>query len=236
MSDKTLVEKLRDEYRCSTCLPVCLENILGIKFECHEMECSECHSKAYNALADAIEREYLPRPRYEDGEPVQFGDATKLYGATLNHVAEIDFYENGRIRIKGTSATSTSNECISEFCCDAKDRLKRPAPEVLDADGVPIKVGDTLWNLCNGVKVVADGLRDGGFYSSIGGDYTRNPRVFSHRQPDSLERIEEDAGKSVCEYFSRKIGDCENCEGFGGCREKMMRNLLRRQRTLLENK
>ena len=246
MSDKTLVEMLRNESRCSTCLPVCLENILGIEFECHEMECSECHSKAYNALADAIEREYLPRPRYEDGEPVQFGDAAKLYGATLNHVAEIDFYENGRIRIKGTSATSTSNGCISEFCCDAKDRLKRPALEVLDADDVPIRVGDHVWfkqgTHYDGVEyVVTEITKTQVHYKNSESEYPKGgcPHYcassnLTHKQPDSLERIEEDAEKSVCEYFGRKIGDCENCEGFGGCRVKMMRDLLRRQRDVLK--
>ena len=179
MSDKTLVEMLRNESRCSTCLPVCLENILGIEFECHEMECSECHSKAYNALADAIECEYLPRPRYEDGEHVQFGD---IY----------------------------TDKCGREW----KNGIK------------------SIHIDCNGDFSLHDNtIGHVGRYEVFGQDR----RVKRHK-PDSLERIEEDAGKSVCEYFGRKIGDCENCKGFGGCMEKMLRDLLRRQREILENK
>ena len=170
MSDKTLVEQLRDGKKRSICLPGNLENILGVKFQCHGIECSECYARAFNALADAIEREYLPRQK----------------------------------------------------------------TEVLDADGVPIHVGDKVWYLKTNKYLIVSELGKNWFRATD--NMKHDPLSFSHKQPDSLERIEEDAEKYVCEYFNRKIGDCENCEGFGGCREKMLRDLLRRQRELLENK
>lgn len=33
------------------------------------------------------------------------------------------------------------------------ERVKRPAPEVLDADGVPIKVGETVWDTNSGLEI-----------------------------------------------------------------------------------
>ena len=226
MSDKTLVERLREGNNANaTCAAAAIGALLNRDHtaNCLGTECRNCINEMIKKLADAIEREYLPRPRFEDGEPVQFGDKF-VYDKSTGQSSIV--FKFGYTTIDGCTIYDSMGNCSLH--------PKRPEPEVLDADGVPIKVGDTLWNLCNGVKVVVDGLRDGGFYSSIGGDYTRNPRVFSHKQPDSLERIEEDAGKLTCEYFGKKIGDCESCEGFGGCREKMLRDLLRRQREVLE--
>ena len=232
MSDKTLVEKMRETAKNAR----------------EERKLPVYPPDQLEKLADAIEREYierrkaLPLPLYEDDEPVQFGDATKLYGVTLNHIAEIDFYENGRIRIKGTSVTSTSNECISEFCCDAKDRLKRPSPDVLDADGVQIRVGDTVWEVGRHrplkVTAVEPGIvsyetEDGahGMYYAIG-DLT-------HKQPDSLERIDEDAKESVCVYFDKQGSTkCSGCDKslhpYLECHQEMMLDLLNRQRKVLE--
>ena len=58
MSDKTVVERLRDEAKRA-------QEERGLPVYTPEK---------IEKLADAIEREYLPRPRYEDGEPIQFGD------------------------------------------------------------------------------------------------------------------------------------------------------------------
>ena len=84
-------------------------------------------------------------PRFEDGELVKFGDAVDTDGPTINHVSTITIYENGRFRMHGTSANSTSDESIGEWCFRYGEPVKRPEPEVLDADGVPIKVGDIVY-------------------------------------------------------------------------------------------
>ena len=175
MSDKTLVERLVEAK------PIDCDGfarLFGI--ECYEQpSCATCYHLVCCSIANAIEGEYIPRPRYEDGEPVQFGDTyTDKNGME---------WENG---IK-----SIHIDCNGDFSLH----------------------DNTIGHV--------------GKYEVFG----RDRRVKRHK-PDSLERIEEDAGKSVCEYFNRKIGDCENCEGFGGCRVKMTRELLRRQRVLLENK
>ena len=173
MSDKTLVERMI-EAKPVSCAD--FAKILGI--ECLEQkDCITCRHIICCSIANEIEGWYIPRPRYEDGEPVQFGDTyTDKNGSE---------WKNG----------------IKSIHID-----------------------------CNGDFSLHDStIGDVGRYEVFG----RDRRVKRHK-PDNLERIEEDAGKSVCEYFNRKIGDCKDCEGFGGCRVKMTRDLLRRQREVLE--
>ena len=161
MSDKTLVERLREEAKTA-------RDERGLPVYTPEK---------IEKLADAIEREDVPRPRYEDGEPIQFGD--------------IYTDKNGREWKNGIK--SIHIDCNGDFSLH----------------------DNTIGHV--------------GRYEVFGQDR----RVKRHR-PDSLERIEEDAGKLTCEYFNRDFGDCENCKGFGGCHEKMALDLLRRQREVLE--
>lgn len=67
MSDKLLHEKMRElaETRmCPELSSITLNN--GKKV-------TRLTSEELTGLADEIERYYIPRPRFEDGEPVQFG-------------------------------------------------------------------------------------------------------------------------------------------------------------------
>lgn len=83
-----------------------------------------------------LERCAIPRPRFEDGEPVQFGDDTD----ELDGVEKFIFLRNGG-------------------CCQMQDadgnicnvfhgkRVKRRAPEVLGADGLPLDEDDTVYGM-----------------------------------------------------------------------------------------
>ncbi len=89
------------------------------------------------AFADEIERQYVPVPRFPDGEPVREGSETR-YGT----VERID------VEVSDTCWGSwvvhfDDGECIEGTF---SQRVERPAPKVLDADGVEIKVGDTLYH------------------------------------------------------------------------------------------
>lgn len=83
-------------------------------------------------------------PRFEDGEPVRFCDVVS------------DGYETGRVYYV---TFDTVNPVIIGFADETPDqdpgtwlevsvndgeRVKRPAPKALDADGVEIRVGDTV--------------------------------------------------------------------------------------------
>lgn len=73
-------------------------------------------------------------PRYDDGEPVWFGDEVDGLGG---EIIEVYIAEN---------AAAIWNNYANHMHLSPGERVKRPAPEVLDADGVEIKVGDTVWH------------------------------------------------------------------------------------------
>lgn len=78
--------------------PICrelLEQVTGRK--CSEFNyCYKCQSTFMAAIADQIERETLPRPRFEDGLPAQFGDVAMLPKQDRSFKVErIEVYDNG---------------------------------------------------------------------------------------------------------------------------------------------
>ena len=114
----------------------------------HEKTCRDCITKMMTAIADRIDADRIDAeralpadvewPRFEDGELVRIGDELEFEGKTML-VCDATFYADGW-----------------EFWCDRGDmssrlygpygaRVKRPAPKALDVDGVPIKVGDTVY-------------------------------------------------------------------------------------------
>lgn len=66
-----------------------------------------------------------------------------------------------------------------------------------DADGVPIRVGDTLEGYSKTIKVVE--LRNAGTWHLVDefGNEWHAHEAFGHAQPDSWERIIEDAAKNI---------------------------------------
>ena len=91
------------------------------------------------ALRNEVKSRPMPEgmgwPRFEDGEPVRIGDDFE----DLGQVAGIKFGAGG-VTIEGTAGNS-------DLFITSDERVKRPAPKVLDADGVEIRVGDTVYLL-----------------------------------------------------------------------------------------
>lgn len=73
-------------------------------------------------------------PRFEDGEPVMIGDGVDGLGG---EIIEVYIAEN---------AAAIWNNFGHHMHLRLGERVNRPAPEVLDADGVLIKAGDTVWH------------------------------------------------------------------------------------------
>ena len=85
-----------------------------------------------------LDRCAIPRPRFEDGEPVHIGDKAEhpYTGETCTIDCINTFDDSYCLGFVGERSASL---------CDG-ERVKRPAPEAMGADGKPIKVGDTVWN------------------------------------------------------------------------------------------
>lgn len=160
------------------------------------------------------EREILDMwPRYEDGEYLWFGDAYVDTDGDANEVQAVE---------------------LSEACADLVglegfhtgfkpgERVKRPAPEVLDADGVEIKVGDTVWD-DDGVEMTVMSLVGelSGHVTTHSKNppvtYSINPKRLTYTHPDSWERLEEDAEKNpfdYCKDVGHRLDTCENSEAY----------------------
>lgn len=137
------------------------------------------------ALADEIERYYIPRPRFEDGEPVQFGDAFET--------------SNGNEAIVGSIHITTAHAYLNSKGQSGKRPLgqpfKRPRPKVLDADGVEIKVGDMVWSVDESpeqfeVKEINAPMvalyQGSSFCRWTSGNH------LTHNEPDTLEKLRDD--------------------------------------------
>lgn len=150
-------------------------------------------------------------PRFEDGEYVWFGDAVEVHHGGAIIVEAIEF-SRGEVCVKDAEDGDWDTSMY------AMHPLKRPAPEVLDADGVEIKVGDTVWHRSGfGHGVVtstdADSLMGTIRYVNGGMEFTDVARYLTHTRPDSWERLEEDAEKDACDYFGEECDDDKGCSG-----------------------
>lgn len=220
-----------------------------------ENTCRGCIAKMMKAVADRIDAERaLPEgvewPRFEDGELVRIGDDVEHEGETMRvYLATLDS--------DGWALWCSREGIDGRLSGSYGERVKRPAPKVLDADGVPIEVGDTVWATYDGrrhiVKAVcSDGslhpemlTNDGCMVEYEGGLWDFAKKV-THERHDSWEKLEEDADKCVCEYAGaqKSIVDddkysCINCpydepgsHTDKGCQERMRLDLVRRAKKL----
>lgn len=174
-------------------------------------------------------------PKFEDGAYVMYEDEFDFDGEVKTAYG-FNFGVGGRVSIcsdKGSHVRLPNGE-----------RVKRPAPKVLDADGVEIKVGDKVLvdsdtEQCTVVEV------DGGTVHVQYADgfiFEHNPSRLSHKYPDSWERLERDAEKSICGYFGSSSSPgslCEDgCPGLNSpvsCGVLMKLDLIRRAKALAEN-
>lgn len=183
--NKLLHERLRDT--ANTCRFVRTKG-----FQCYLFKDLACE------LADEIEKYYVPRPQFENGEPVQFGDDIEIYNLTgLLDSGIIQSFHPNNGRVWMLSLVGVDHERLVRFdpgtCV-----IKRPEPKVLDADGVEIKVGDTVWGLDSGEKltVVEFANREHGIVQCSNGEDEyygdHDAHRLTHREPDSLKKLRDD--------------------------------------------
>ena len=139
------------------------------------------------------------------------------------------------------------------------DRVKRPAPEALGADGLPVVEGETVWldeahSRCAG----SCGFEDDNKYSLCGierqemltvedahievdgREYVRvctcgawcHASWLTHTPPETQERIDRDAALPAREYYARHIGHDVAEKGAVEVHAAVTAHLLKRQREL----
>ena len=191
---------------------------------------------------DYLHRCFLPRPRFEDGEVVGVREYEDIQGYCV--------YDDGEFFV------TTPNRSIDYA---AGERVERPAPEALGADGKPIVEGETVWldeahSRCAG----SCGFEDGNKYSLCGierqemltvedahievdgREYVRvctcgawcHASWLTHTPPETQERIDDDATLSPREYYNAHIGHDVGLKDDEEVAVAMVHDLLRRQREL----
>lgn len=191
---------------------------------------------------DYLHRCFLPRPRFEDGEVVGVREYEDIQGYCV--------YDDGEFFV------TTPNRSIDYA---AGERVERPAPEALGADGKPIVEGETVWldeahSRCAG----SCGFEDGNKYSLCGierqemltvedahievdgREYVRvctcgawcHASWLTHTPPETQERIDDDATMSPREYYNAHIGHDVGLKDDEEVTVAMVHDLLRRQREL----
>ena len=176
-------------------------------------------------------------PRFEDGEPVMVGDEVDGLGGEI-----IEVYINENV-------ASIWNNSANYMHLSPGERIKRPAPKVLNADGVEIKVGDTVWHYSGFAHGVVTSIDAGSLMGTVryvngGTEFRDAAKDLTHTRPDSWQRLEDDAKKGVCEYVGayRKSGtidsrECDWCrfdsDGNGPtCEQQMALDIIRRAKAL----
>lgn len=167
-------------------------------------------------------------PRFEDTEePVMIGDEVDGLGG---EIIEVYITEN---------AAAIWNNAANHMYLSPGERVKRPAPKVLDADGVPIKVDDTVWHEDGSeLHVIGFGdAQDGETMLVV--EYAAGPTKWgevrclsvTHTRPDSWEQLEEDAGEDpfrYCKTVGKRLDTFDNAEVFKSA------DIVRRAKKLAE--
>ena len=250
---KTIAERLReragDKFDCIA--DRVADAVTGETASCNG-DCRECHREWFRRLADAIEAEQIADifkpmpegiewPRFEDGELVRFGDEyTDDYGkkSKVNYVS-FKIAKGEKVYRLNKQKDRNQWHLIGEA-------VKRPEPEVLDADGVPINVGDTVYStndsglvnhpfsfvVTETNKHLVSGIDEA--RDSLDRNVAVLPCQITHRKPDTQEAIEDDATVPAATYCVRH-GLVENDTDVDDATllELHILDLLRRQRKLL---
>ena len=148
-----------------------------------------------DAMAEMVKRlmpEGMSWPLFEDGEPVHPGDRLLDKGGdwfeAVSFVFTCDWWSVRGYQTEGFG--DLNNETRRKLDGMAYGtRVKRPAPKVLDADGVEIRVGDTVWHKESGMKFTVEVLPSERGYQSVyltdyaGAGFGFDPNLLTHRAP-----------------------------------------------------
>ena len=133
------------------------------------------------------------KPLDDCGEPVQIGERIddKVRGDV--EATRISYTANGVYFNNSHNASGT--RIAQRITYVPGERVKRPAPEVLGADGRPIKEGETVYDVDTGeARVIRLPCAGTGKTFFEGGGY-RDPAYLTHTPPDTLERLRDDMAK-----------------------------------------
>lgn len=143
-------------------------------------------------------------PRHESGEMVRMGDAIVDGLGHAHEVSSVEVFDDAE-------ALHWSPSEPEDFVWLVHgERVRRPAPKVLDADGVEIRVGDTVYHVKDGSEMTVYGIEGEWLVVSVGGRVRHD--VVTHRAP-----VLAADGKPIREgetVYDKDTGDRFEVDGF----------------------
>lgn len=216
------------------------------------------HAIRCNKVADPIMHVFKPDQLTHrhivldaDGVEIKVGDTVWHEDGSELHVIGFGDAQNGETMLAVEYAAGPTK--WGEVRCLSVTHT-RPAPKVLDADGVEIHVGDTVYGVGRSQhpfdvidphhidQEVGEAFSVRCYDRDEGEECHCRPELLTHDLPDSWEQLEEDARKGVCEYAGAvpdEFGDydCDTCRLFDArgnliCEQLMTREIVRRAKAL----
>lgn len=187
----------------------------------------------------------------EELKPCPFCGSTELKRRGNSDIEYMNGYiECIKCHAYGPSANSSAlgTAKTSEEVWNARAEQVDTMPLPLDADGVPIRIGETLFIEIDGdifsgeVNEMASKGEDG-WSISLDNTDAFSPKSFSHKPPDSWEKLEEDARKqTTCDYacsnihaledFDHIVNGCCSFNDCNKCAQTMALDLIARAKRL----
>lgn len=152
----------------------------------------------HETIGEWFNRWFIPRPRFEDGEPVQDSDIEEI-----GCLATCCVYTDGSWDFEPDKYEDETNPKPWDHQSGTmSDRIKRPDTKVLDADGVRICNGDTVWDVDSGEKLTVQEFANSecGLVQCCNDDgecEDHDAHNLTHREPDSLDKLRDDMLKHV---------------------------------------
>ena len=178
-------------------------------------------------LLGELDKRLMPEgmewPRFDDGMKIAWDDAPE-------DIASVCLALDGSCYVLHYDMPDDERMCIYEV----SERVKRPEPDVLAADGEPIKVGETVYLTDDNVPFEVQAVRDGAAQDEFGEWYDAG--LLTHAPHDTQERINDDATMHPHEYCKEhgiQAGTPDDAPfTLSDFVEPMTLDLLRRQREL----
>ncbi|MCB7085775.1 MULTISPECIES: hypothetical protein [Bacteria] len=189
------------------------------------------------AISEELDKRLMPNgmnwpPKDGDGEDLHIGDKAHFLRTEYDGDHEWDDVITA-FRHQGIEGEGdiwiVEGEHGEAFACECM--VKRPDPEVLGADGLPIKVGETVYALQGEDPLIVSGY-DGEFLKIKSGGLLRADYA-THTPPDTQERIDMDSWRSPVSY-ARDVLEHEDWDVLTERQafRLMLTDLMRRQREL----
>lgn len=162
-----------------------------------------------SSMRESIQHRLMPPgyewPRFDDGGMVEIGGHAEEHGDAI----EITHVTVSRTGFVLQGVVQGDEDCQARYLYRPGERVKRPKPAPVGADGVPIHDGETVY-LVDGddTPLTVEEMPKDGCYQCVvvrlpnGSKTAFDPPRFTHAKPeppDSWERLEEDLGDDIAQ-------------------------------------